>query len=229
LDHERQFVADASHELRTPLSLLTTELELALRRPRTNQELTRALESALEDTHRLTRLAQDLLLLTRTENRVNTAPTVVRVKLRPVLEALVARYPATTVELDCPDGVAVYGDSDQIDRAVTNLIDNAIEHGAPPISMRVRPDNDPLMVTVQVRDHGPGFDPEFLPHAFERFSQADPARTGHGAGLGLAITEAIAARNRGRLHAANHPLGGAALTLMLPTTAPAQSHSAANS
>jgi signal transduction histidine kinase len=145
-----------------------------------------------------------------------------------LLEAVVARYPATTVELDCPDGLTVYGDSDQIDRAVNNLIDNAIEHGAPPISLRVRPDNAPLMVTVEVRDHGPGFDPEFLPHAFERFSQADTARTGRGAGLGLAITEAIAARNRGRLHAANHPLGGAVLTLMLPTTAPAQSQSAAN-
>jgi signal transduction histidine kinase len=228
LDHERQFVADASHELRTPLSLVTTELELALRRPRTNQELTRALESALEETHRLTRLAQDLLLLTRTENRVNTPRTVVRTELRHLLETVVARYRATTVELDCPDGLAVYGDSDQIDRAVTNLIDNAIEHGAPPISMRVRPENDPLMVTVDVRDHGPGFDPEFLPHAFERFTQADTARTGRGAGLGLAIAEAIAARNRGRLHAANHPLGGAVLTLILPTTAPAQSQSAAN-
>ena len=159
---------------------------------------------------------------------MDTARTVVGMELRPVLEAVVARYPATTVELDCPDDLAVYGDSDQIDRAVTNLIDNAIEHGAPPISMRVRPDNDPLMVAVEVRDHGPGFDPAFLPHAFERFSQADPARTGRGAGLGLAITEAIAARNRGRLHAANHPLGGAVLTLMLPTTAPARSHSAAN-
>ena len=145
-----------------------------------------------------------------------------------MLEAVVARYPATTVELDCPDDLAVYGDSDQIDRAVTNLIDNAIEHGAPPISLRVHPDNDPLMVAVEVRDHGPGLDPAFLPHAFQRFSQADPARTGRGAGLGLAITPAIAARNRGRLRAANHPLGGAVLTLMLPTTAPARSHSAAN-
>jgi signal transduction histidine kinase len=222
LDRERQFVADASHELRTPLSLLTTELELALRRPRSNEELTRALESALEETHRLTRLAQDLLLLTRTESRVDTAGTVDRVQLRPLLEAVVARYPATTIEPDSPDGVAVYGDGDQIERAVNNLIDNAVEHGAPPISVRVRPDSNPLLVAVEVRDHGPGFDPQFLPHAFERFSRADTARTGGGAGLGLAITEAIATRNRGRLHAANHPEGGAVLTLVLPSNAPAR-------
>jgi signal transduction histidine kinase len=222
LDHERQFVTDASHELRTPLSLLTTELELALRRPRTNQELTRALESALEETHRLTRLAQDLLLLARTESRVDSARSVERVQLRPLLEAVVARHPATTIEPDSLDGVTVYGDSDQIDRAVTNLIDNAAQHGAPPISVRLRPDNNPVLVAVEVRDHGPGFDPQFLPHAFERFSQADTARTGGGAGLGLAITKAIAARNGGWLHAGNHPSGGAVLTLVLPSTAPAR-------
>jgi signal transduction histidine kinase len=222
LDHERQFVADASHELRTPLSMLTTELELALRRPRINQELTAALQSALEETHRLTRLAQDLLLLTRTESRADTAPIVDRVQLRPLLAAVVARYHRTTVTLDCPDGLAVYGDGDQIDRAVNNLIDNAIEHGAPPISVQGRPDDNSLTVAVEVRDHGPGFDPEFLPHAFRRFSRADTARTAGGAGLGLSITEATAVRNRGQLHAANHPAGGAVLTLILPTTAPAQ-------
>jgi signal transduction histidine kinase len=222
LDRERQFVADASHELRTPLSLLTTELELALRRPRTNLELTSALESALEETHRLTRLAQDLLMLARTESRVDTASTVDRVQLRPLLEAVVARYPAT-IEPDSVDGVAVYGDSDQIDRALTNLIDNAVEHGAPPISVRVRANNNPLEVAVDVHDHGPGFDPQFLPHAFERFSRADTARTGGGAGLGLAITTAIATRNGGRLHAANHPSGGAMVTLVLPGTAPPRS------
>jgi signal transduction histidine kinase len=135
---------------------------------------------------------------------------------------VVARYPATTIEPDSPDGVAVYGDGDQIERAVNNLIDNAVEHGAPPISVRVRPDSNPLLVAVEVRDHGPGFDPQFLPHAFERFSRADTARTGGGAGLGLAITEAIATRNRGRLHAANHPEGGAVLTLVLPSNAPAR-------
>src|SRR5207253_5656207 len=66
-EHERRFVADASHELRTPLALLRTELELALRRPRSHNELEQALRSAAEETERLTRLAEDLLLIARSD------------------------------------------------------------------------------------------------------------------------------------------------------------------
>jgi signal transduction histidine kinase len=218
LSRERRFVADASHELRTPLSLLTTELELALRRPRGVEELTAALGSALEETGRLSRLAQDLLLLARSDQPDRpreTAPT----RLRPALETVLARYraPQRVPVLDCPPTLVVQVNTDDLDRAVSNLIDNALQHGEGPVTVTARPgDTDKQPVTIEVRDHGPGFDAAFLPRAFERFARADDARTRGGTGLGLAITAALARRNNGEVSAGNHPEGGAMLTLTLP-------------
>jgi signal transduction histidine kinase len=223
LRRERQFVADASHELRTPLTLLTTELELALRRPRSRPELIAALHSALEETGRLSRLAQDLLLLARTDQpELHTLPArqTEPVELRPLLASVLARYRSAAGEhelmLECPAGVAVRADCDDLNRVVSNLVDNALRHGAPPILVRAQRIDGGEPVRIEVRDHGPGFDPDFLPHAFDRFARADDARTSHGAGLGLAIAAALSRRNGGQVGAANQPGGGAVLTLTLP-------------
>ena len=221
LERERRFVADASHELRTPLSLLTTELELALHRPRTTAELTAALGSALEETGRLSRLAQDLLLLARTD-QTTTRPGQAT-EVRPLLESVIARYHTGLGEreviLDCAPGLVVHTDRDDLDRAVSNLIDNALGHGRPPIIILAcaASGEQPDTVTIAVGDHGPGFDPAFLPRAFDRFTRADDARTGGGTGLGLAIVAALARRNGGHATAANHPDGGATVTLTLPS------------
>ena len=222
LRRERQFVADASHELRTPLSLLTTELELALRRPRSTRELTGALGSALEETERLSRLAQDLLLLARTDKTATASRCTEITEIRPLLDSVITRYRTSLGEheviLNCPPALAARAHADDLDRAVSNLIDNAVQHGRPPITITVVPGCDAQHddVTIEVRDHGPGFDPDFLPHAFDRFTRADDARTSGGTGLGLAIVAALARRNDGRATATNHPDGGGSVTLTLP-------------
>jgi signal transduction histidine kinase len=227
LARERRFVADASHDLRTPLGLLTTELELALRRPRSPGELTAALRSALDDTGRLSRLAQDLLLLARADepdqdNAPQPHPTASQV--RPLLDSMITRYrpiaDGHTMVLDCPPGLAVLAHPDELDRAVSNLVDNAVQHGAAPITLRAWPapaDGANPAVAIEVGDHGTGFHPDFLPRAFDRFTRADTARTGGGGtGLGLAITAALTARNGGQVTATNHPDGGARVILTLP-------------
>jgi signal transduction histidine kinase len=219
LDRERQFVADAGHELRTPLSLLTTELELALRRPRSNTELTAALRSALDDVERLSRLARAMLAATADQPRRPDAPWPT-VELAPALNTVVTRYRATDtgadVTLDRPDeGLRVRTDPDDLDRIMTNLLDNATEHGRPPITIRAYP-GDAATVTIEVRDHGDGIDPDFLPHAFDRFTRADTSRTTNGSGLGLAIVTTLADRNHATVTAANHPGGGAILTIRVP-------------
>jgi signal transduction histidine kinase len=223
LSRERRFVADASHELRTPLSLLTTELELALQRPRSAGQLTEALRSALEETGRLSRLAQDLLLLARTDQAGGEEHPngLAAITLQPLVTSMVDRYHtaglAQELTVECPSHLAVHANRDDLDRALSNLIDNALQHGATPIAVRAdQTSDDEQWVRIDVRDHGPGLDPEFHPRAFDRFTRADTARTSGGAGLGLAITAALARRNGGRVTAANHEDGGAVFTLTLP-------------
>jgi signal transduction histidine kinase len=210
---ERQFVTDAGHELRTPLSLLTTELELALRRPRSNPELIEALRSALDETTRLSRLARDLLTVADTGSH-EEPPTI---DLRTHLQAVTDRYRHILddqLSVECTTDLQVRGDPGDLDRILYNLVDNAAEHGAPPITIHADR-GEPGTVVIHIRDHGPGFDPAFLPVAFDRFTRADTARTAGGSGLGLAIVKTVAQRNHGIVTARNHPDRGAEVTIEL--------------
>jgi signal transduction histidine kinase len=213
LERERQFVSDAGHELRTPLSLLTTELELALRRPRSNPELIAAMRSALDETTRLSRLARDLLTVADTGSSAEP-PTI---DLRTHLQGIGERYRHSLgdqLDIDCPADQYVRADPNDLDRIISNVIDNATQHGAPPITIRVqRATADG--VEIRVDDHGAGFPPGFLPRAFDRFTRADTARTTGGTGLGLAIVDTLTHRNHGTVTAHNRPAGGAEITIRL--------------
>jgi signal transduction histidine kinase len=219
LDHERLFVADASHELRTPLSLLRTEIELALRHPRDATELHAAPVSAHEETVRLVQLPEDLLLLARTDRRDTTPAGAVVPDLAALVDRVAARLrnssPSKAITVDCPAGLSAAVPTDRLERAVTNLIHNAQQHGRGPVEATARRDGD--QVRIEVRDHGPGFPPDFLPHAFDRFTQADRSRATTGTGLGLAITAAITGAADGEYGAYNHPDGGAVVWITLPT------------
>ncbi|WUB33280.1 HAMP domain-containing histidine kinase [Streptomyces sp. NBC_00589] len=120
------------------------------------------------------------------------------------------------VTVDCPDGLTAALPEDRLARAVTNLIHNAQQHGQGPIAVTARAHD--RQIRIEVRDHGPGFPPDFLPHAFDRFTQADLARATTGTGLGLAITAAIARSCSGDYGAANHPDGGAVAWITIPPT-----------
>lgn len=214
LQRERRFVGDASHELRTPLTLLKTELELALRRPRTPQELERAIRSAREEVERLIKLAEGLLVLDRS---TEAALRPVQLDARELLDAVARRFTARAAEaertIEVHGGGTVYGDRDRLEQALGSLVDNALTHGRGTIELEAAREGD--SVALRVSDEGGGFSPDFLPHAFERFSRADPARTSGGAGLGLAIVDAVARAHGGRASAA-----GATVTLLLPAHPP---------
>ena len=211
LEHERRFVADASHELRTPIALLRTELELALRRPRSPEELRFALGSALEETERLSRLAEDLLLLARAEEGSLPLRTQ-RTELRVLFEHVERRFAARahgagrSVRAE-PTSAVVAADPARVAQALDNLVENALSYGAGDVVLFAEPSDG--VVELHVTDRGPGFDEAFLNRAFERFSQADEARGGGGAGLGLSIVQLIAAAHGGSVGAANTPQGGA--------------------
>lgn len=212
LERERRFVAEASHELRTPLSLLKAELELALRRPRSPEEMHAALASAAEETDRLVRLAEDLLVLARADEgelRLRQEP----VDARELLEAVARRFVAAgrAVEVDAPAGLTVTADRLRLEQALGNLVDNALRYGSGTVHLAARQDDGGVILSVA--DEGAGFPAPFLPHAFERFTRADAARTRGAAGLGLALVQAVARAHGGLATAANLPGGGAVVTL----------------
>ncbi len=219
LARERRFVADASHELRTPLSLLQTELELALRRPRSREEQEQALRSAAEEVDRLVRLAGDLLVLARSDDG-RLPLSLGRHFVREMLDAVAGRFDSRaresgrSLEVSGSPEWVLTGDRLRLEQALGNLVDNAFRHGTGTVRLEARLHNGSF--AIEVSDEGDGFPPEFLPHAFERFSRADVARGSGGAGLGLAIVDAIARAHGGHAAATNRTERGAAIVLWIP-------------
>lgn len=225
---ERAFVADAGHELRTPLSVLRTELELAGRPSRTREELIAAVHAAAGETDRLARLTEGLLLLAREQDERSLHRE--RVPVRAVLEAATAGFAARAGERRArlvlavrPDDLTATWDQDLVRQVVVNLVDNALRYGCSAIGerepgeIRVTAAGFADRVVLCVQDDGPGFPGDFLPHAFERFSRADTARsTAGGSGLGLSIVELITRVHGGQARAANRPDGGAEVTVEIP-------------
>jgi len=213
LERERQFVADASHELRTPLASLKTELEVALRRPRSPDELEAALRSAAEEADRLARLADDLLVLAATgrEARLHVEP----IDARELLETVAGRFARNGRPIEVAAGSeTIAGDRVRLEQALGNLVDNALRHGRGTVRLEATGG------WIRVTDEGPGFAPEFLPRAFDRFSRADEARTRGGAGLGLALVDAVARAHGGTATARNREQGGAEVEISLPPHRP---------
>jgi signal transduction histidine kinase len=212
LEHERRFVGDASHELRTPLALLRTEIDVALRRTRSVDELEAALRSAGEETERLTRLAEDLLLVARADQGgLPVRPA--RVSVAPMLEGVAGRFAARahergrTLVVSADDHLAVRADRGRLEQALVNMVENALAHGRGVVELKAVRRGQ--RVELHVLDEGPGFPPDFLPRAFDRFSRADEARGRGGTGLGLSIVDAIARAHGGRAGAGERPGGGA--------------------
>jgi two-component system, OmpR family, sensor kinase len=210
---ERRLVADASHELRTPLAILKSEVDVALASERPAAELRAALASVGEEADRLTRLAEDLLVLARAdEGQLPIAPEPLEV--RELLDGVAARNRRRgEISVDAPPDLTVEADRERLVQALTNIVDNALRHGGAPVELSAE-DGDG-QVRIAVRDHGPGFPPGFAGRAFERFARADAGRSGGGAGLGLAIVDAIARAHGGAAAvAAAEP--GARVTVTLP-------------
>jgi signal transduction histidine kinase len=218
-NRERTFVSDASHELRTPLTVLKGEIEFALRRGRSPAELEAALRSVGEETDRLAQLAEDLLVIASSDQGrlpVRLSPIEVSEVFTDVINrfAIRSREMNRTVVMDAPEGLRVTADPLRLRQALGNMVDNALRYGDGTVRLSAEESNG--NVELHVSDEGPGFAPDFLAAAFERFSRAPHNRVPGGTGLGLAIAEAIAAAHGGKAHAGNRPGGGADVWLSLP-------------
>lgn len=220
---QRNFVADAGHELRTPLTILRTELELAGRPGRSRAELAAAVTRSAEETERLIRLAEDLLVLARADSPntfLRCRPVPLAELVGEAVRAAELRVPAGRVRLVASGScaVSVPADPHRLRQVLDNLLDNAVRFSPPAGAVNAIVDCGPTFARVTVQDEGPGFPPEFLPHAFERFRRADSSRAPDdgGSGLGLAIVESLVRAHGGRVYAENRPQGGASVGFELP-------------
>jgi signal transduction histidine kinase len=218
-DRERAFVDDASHELRSPLAVLQTELELALSGPQDPIVQRAALQSALEETRRLTRLAQDLLVLSRVSADQLPARRAA-VDVAAVASEVVDRLAVSRadVAIDVSGAARMMTDPDRLEQIFTNLLSNALRYARSEV--RVDVIDAETSVELVVADDGPGFADDFLPRAFDRFSQAETSRTrseAGGAGLGLAIVAALCATLGATVSVSNVGInGGASARVHLP-------------
>jgi signal transduction histidine kinase len=224
VQRERRFAADASHELRTPLALLRTELELALRHPRSVDELVATLRSAAAEADRVAELAEGLLVLARADS-AGLSLTRRSVPAAQLLDHVSQRYRGRAavehrqiVVEDAFEGCATV-DAARVGQALDNLAENALRYGRGEITLRAQ--RGPAALELSVADRGGGFAPDFLPRAFDRFSRPDDARFGEGSGLGLSIVQAIARAHGGDVTAENLAGEGAAVTITIPLDPPA--------
>ena len=238
LDRQRTLVADAGHELRTPLAVLQTELETAVRPTRSRADLVDSINHARAEVTRLAALAEDLLLLAQADG----GQPIVRHELSDVTELLDEAVRACSERADTrsirlrlqrPPSLVAELDPVAVRRILDNLLANALRHTPPGGTITVEAATDPIpaegaasapagaVLVLRISDTGPGFPPEFLSHAFDRFTRADQGRSraAAGSGLGLAIVDTLTHAHTGTVAATNLPGGGASIEVRLPLTA----------
>jgi signal transduction histidine kinase len=215
LEDQKRFVADASHELKTPLARARLATSAALSQDLSREELTSALRVADQGIASVTHLVHQLLDLARQERSAVSGERIDLVEC--VREATTKQPDPVQLQVQVPaQPVWINADPLPLQRAIENLIENALLHGQPPVGVRLQSvDADAVLV---VRDHGQGVADDHLPHLGKRFFRPDDSRTVDtgGAGLGLAIVKATVERLGGKFEVRNEPDGGLSVSLIIP-------------
>jgi len=205
-EHEREFLDDASHELRTPIAIARGELELARMQVTDGSDTAASLDSALEEVDRLEHLASSLLVLARTRAAGPAPDRAIEVREsvdRAVQDALAVRRTGTgeVPRVRVEGHAAARGDAQAVERAVRNLVENALRHARAEVVVTASSDagSDGEHAVIVVADDGPGFPAELLAHRVDRFTPGDSPDAHGGAGLGLAIVDAIVRAHDGTL------------------------------
>jgi signal transduction histidine kinase len=216
-----EFTADASHELRTPLSVIEAEVSLALGTPRSASEYRGALERVASESQRLRRIVQDLLWLARLD-ALPASPSPQPVDVATVAESCVDRFRGVaaqrgiTLTVTSPRGWAplVVAPGEWLDQLVVVLLDNACRHAKDGGRVEVFVVATDEEVRLRVDDDGPGFDKHDRELVLQRFHRASEAPG--GAGLGLAIAQAVVGATGGRIFLNDAELGGASVAVAWP-------------
>jgi len=219
-----QFSADVAHELRTPISNLRGEIEVILGKARTPEEYRETLGSALEECLRVSHLIHSLLFLARAEAGTGV-PHHDMIRVDQEIEAVMEFYEAQAAEggvrlrAEDGDGLIAAFDRTLFQQAVSNLVANAIAHTPSGGQVTIRSRHEDGTLHVEVADNGHGIAAEHLPHVFDRFYRADPARSGSAGnfGLGLAMVRSIAVLHGGHVAIESEVGRGTRVMLQTPT------------
>jgi two-component system OmpR family sensor kinase len=217
----RRFLADASHELRTPLTSIRGYAELFRRgASKREHDLAKSMRRIEDESRRMGIMVEDLLLLARLDQDrpLEREPVDLAAIAADAVEDAKASAGEREITLEVSGPVPVLGDEARLRQVAVNLVSNAVAHTPPGTPVTVRAMSEGEDVALEVADRGPGLSPEQMERAFEPFYRSDPSRdrsTG-GAGLGLAIVEAIAKAHGGTVSVAATPGGGATFRVLLP-------------
>lgn len=221
-EKQKQFVSDASHELRTPLSIMSGEIEIALKKERKAQEYQTILKSNKEELTRLTSLVENLLFLAR-EDRNKMVPLTDRVDVTDLLLTLISQlkpiYTNKHLKVHfkaAEESIVIKGNKELLHQLFFNLLDNAIKY-TDKGEIRVTLSQEGRYAKVVIKDTGIGISQEHQKQLFDRFYRIDSARSEtKGYGLGLAISKAIVARHNGSITVTSTPHKGSTFTVSLP-------------
>ena len=235
-----EFIADVSHELRTPLTVLRGNAQVGLAQGAGDPENTRLFEEIVDESRRMSRMVEDLLLLAKSDS-ASLPYEFETVEVEPILAELagratvLARERGAALRTELAGGGLARLDPQKLEQAVLILVDNSAKYGS-----RDGSSGDEILLSslvrsgelrITVRDHGPGIPENELPLIFERFYRLDKARSRRmgGAGLGLPIAKAIIEAHKGRLEAVSRPGEGTTMSLYIPLLesqpdTPGQSH-----
>lgn len=219
-----QFTADASHDLRTPLSLIRTNAELALRRPRSEAEYRETLSRILSASEETTELIEHLLTLARADAgaaHLRFEPVDLQSALLEIAQQARVLAQAKGLSFSAQlkvDGTVLSADLAAFDRLLLILFDNAVKYTPPGGAITLRAFREEERAILEVEDNGIGIPPADLPRIFDRFFRADQVRSREisGSGLGLAIAHWIVQSHRGEITAQSSPATGSVLRVMLP-------------
>lgn len=218
---QQQFIHDLSHELRTPLTILKGELEVTLKKVRSQKEYESILRSSLEEMDKINRIIENLLMLARFDNKevaLEIKPLNLNRLIQEILDdiKILSEQKGIQINFSPEENIILEADESQLRRAILNILDNAIKYTAENGKILVKLQKDINTAKIEIRDTGIGIAKENLPFIFDRFYRADKSRNTGGFGLGLSIAKSIIEAQRGKIEIETELNQGTTFAISLP-------------
>ncbi len=219
--YQRKLIDDISHELKTPLAIIKGELEVAMKKARTTKEYKKILSSNLEETNRIIRIIENLLLLSRLDNKaikIKNEPVNLSKMIHTIINdiEILARRKHITIDVSCDEKIIIKGNELEIKRLFLNLIDNAIKYNIKKGNISITINKINNYCRIKISDTGIGITQNDLKHIFDRFYRSDINKLEKGFGLGLSIVKSIVLLHKGKIEVSSKINKGTTFEIHFP-------------